>query len=114
MSALLLIHSDALHFFQNIIVRKLSCNLFCPVNDHIRNTCQFGYLDTVASVSTTLYDLAQEYNVISFFLNSDTIVGDIIHLALQLCQLMIMGGKQCFGSKKLFIADMFDHCPCNG
>ena len=72
------IYGNALHFFCNVVVGKLLDDFLCAVDDHIRNTCQFGYLDTVASVSTTLYDLAQKYNVVTFFFDRDTVIVDVV------------------------------------
>ena len=50
---------------------------FCPLNDRIRNTCQLCHLNTITAICSAGYDFTKEYNIITFFLHSDTVIIDI-------------------------------------
>ena len=53
----LFISLDTLYLFCNIIIGKLLCDFFRPVNDKIRNARKLCHLNTVALVRSALYDL---------------------------------------------------------
>ena len=73
-------------------------DLLGTVDDHVRHTCQLRYLDAVALVRTSFYDLTQEHDIVATFFHSNAIVVHIVHFAFQLGQLMVMGSEQCLGS----------------
>ena len=102
---------DLLHLFRDIVVAELLHDLLGAVYDHIRHTRQLRHLNAVALVRTALDDLAQKDDVVPFLLDGNAIVVHIVHLAFQLRQLMVVGGKKCLGAEDLAVADMFDHRP---
>ena len=80
-------------FHGNIRTAELFYQFFCSCDHLIRHSGKLGYLDSVALVRAALNDLTQEHDIIPLFLYGDTVVGDTAHGVLQLCQLMVMGGK---------------------
>ena len=89
----LYVYGDALYLFGDIVVGKLFYNFFGTVNDHVRHTCQTGYLDTVALVRTAPYNFTQKHNIVPALLDGDAVIVDIAHFAFQLGQFVVMGGK---------------------
>ena len=98
----------------DICMNQFIHQFFCPFNDRVGYTGQFGNLNTVTLVCTALDDFTQKYNIIAFFFYGNTVIIDSRNLSFQFCQFMIMGGKECLGSQKPCVADMFNHCPGNG
>ena len=68
------------------------------------------FCDTAIGI---IADLAQEYDVIAFFLDGNTIIVDVIQFSFQFSQFVIMRRKQCLGTEQLGITDMLDDCPGN-
>ena len=81
------LYRNILYFSGNIRCHQLFYDLFGAVNDRIRHSCKLCDLDTITLVRSTLYD------IITFFLDRNTIVIDIANLAFQLGKLMIVGCK---------------------
>ena len=103
LSVALIFFCYCLNLFGYVIVSKFSDDLFCPVNDHVRNSGEFGYLDTVALVGSALYDLTQKDNVVAVFFYRNAVVVDVIHLAFKLSKFMVVSCKQGFGTKDLSV-----------
>ena len=107
------INLNALHLFGDIVITQLFHDLLGPVDHHFRHPCQLCHLDTVTFIGTAFYNLTKEYDIVSLFLDRNTVIIHIVHLAFQLRQLMIMGGKKSLGPQNLPVADMLDHRPGN-
>ncbi len=50
--------------------------LFGTVNHRIRNTCKFGNLNSITFICAAFYDLAQKYDIVTFFLDRNTVIVD--------------------------------------
>ena len=58
--------------------------------------------------------LPQEYNIVALLLDGDTVVVHAVYGALQLGQLVIVGGEQGLGPQLLGVGAVFQHRPGNG
>ena len=93
---------------------KLLHQFLGPLDHRIRHPGQLGHLDAVALIGPALYDLPQEYNIVALLLDGDTVVVHAVYGALQLGQLVIVGGEQRLGPQEPGVADVLDHRPCDG
>ena len=71
-------HGYIFHRFRNIVCRKLVDNVFCTVNHKFRNPCQFSNLYSITFVCAALYNLAQKDDVVTFFLDRNTVIIDTV------------------------------------
>ena len=59
-------------------------DFFGTINNHIRYTGKLCHLNTITTVCSALYNLTEEYDVVTFFFYSNAIIIDIVHLVFQL------------------------------
>ena len=99
--------------YGNISICQFFSKLLCAVDDKVRYTCQLGYLNSIAFIGTAADDFAEKDDIISVFLDGNTVITDPWKLSFKLSQLMVMSGKQCFRTEQLRIADIFHDSPGN-
>ena len=108
------LRSNILYCSSDVCMDQLFYQFLRPFNDRIRHTGQFGNLNAVTFICAAFYDFSEKYNIVPFFFDCDTLIIDPGQFSFQFRKLMIMGGKQCFGTQNPGITDVFHDGPGNG
>ena len=105
-------HRQLTGFRQNIRLRKLRRDFFCPVNHRLRHAGQTCHIDAVALVCAAPEDFPEEHDILTMIGHGDAIVFHALQLSLQLGQLMIVSSKEGLGLH--CIAEILHHGPGDG
>ena len=98
----------------DVCIHQLMDDLFGPLDHVVGHARQLGYLNAVALVCAALDDLSQENDIVAFFFYGDAVIVHAGQFSFQLCQFMVVSGKQRLGPQKSRVADVLHHCPGNG
>ena len=67
-----------------------------------------------ALICAAPHNFAQKNYIVPVFLYGNAVVFYAVQPALQLAELMVMGGKQCFGADIFLFGNIFGHSPGDG